>query len=1028
MTSNSVYLKPNVIVEPLFNQWYAWSYLIFPATAARYIAESHLKIMQSFVDAPQVHHSALKNPAMMGGPFINYEVDRVDEVEALLARTKEEQVHMLQLSQAITQLDKMLNNEAKGYSLEPLYQNVPDALKGYVELVYDSNNHPSIRFIEGLFYKSQYYNDASQTVALYLGQEDERSFVLSTPRLKDEHYLHLNLPFNDSRLDCLFQMRDISQPYNKIKNMLEIAEEDEALFSSFFTETPPQKQPKYSDDSVRIRYFGHACVLIETKDVSILCDPLISYQHQDGLPRYTYADLPETIDYALITHNHQDHCMFETLLQLRHKIKHIVVPKSNSGVLLDPSLKLILKTIGFSNVLEIDNLDVIDVNEGKIIALPFLGEHGDLNISAKAAYLIQLKGKSILCLADSNNIEPKLYETIHKLFGDIDVIFIGMECQGAPFSWAYGSLLTKPTPRKIDATRRLDGSNAERAIKLVSQFNPQQVYVYAMGQEPWLTYITSINYTEESRPILESNKVIETCRSRHILSERLLGRKEIILSESYIRLAATEVAYTQSKQLIKNKFTETIDQFLSKLSRLDIKIWVDNASGVPIEEVSLRCNAPKGALTPTLKTQLAERKTEIIEFFNNKSSSDKTLALLKADAVLNPTIHPDLSSTPIVEPSCILLTGATGFLGAFLLYELLQQTTANVYCLVRANSTESAKNKLQNCLESYLLWQESFNSRIIPVIGDLSQSVLGISEEKFDKLADKIDVIYHNGAWVHHASPYSLLKATNVLGTQEIIRLACKIKVKPVHFISATSVFSNVSCLGVEVIREQDSINEDQVPFGGYNQSKWVAEKLVAAARERGLPVCIYRLGRISGHSKTGVFNLNDFLYRLIIGCVQLGSIPNAEMMLDIIPVDFASRAIVHLSKQQISWGKNFHLVNPHPVSSSVFFEKLRSLGYPIQNVSYEKWHTQLLNIAESFPEHALYPLISLLPGKNSQSQTSDSGGLKFDCQNTLDGLIDTPITCPPIDSQLLSTYFSYLIHNEFLAPPQISNELNKAL
>ncbi|NET52721.1 MAG: hypothetical protein F6K09_29805 [Merismopedia sp. SIO2A8] len=93
---------------------------------------------------------------------------------------------------------------------------------------------------------------------------------------------------------------------------------------------------------------------------------------------------------------------------------------------------------------------------------------------------------------------------------------------------------------------------------------------------------------------------------------------------------------------------------------------------------------------------------------------------------------------------------------------------------MRANSTELAWDKLQNCLKSYLLWQEGFKSRIIPVIGDLSKPFLSISEEQFHKLADKIDVIYHNGAWVHHASPYSLLKATNVLGTQEVLRLASK--------------------------------------------------------------------------------------------------------------------------------------------------------------------------------------------------------------------------------------------------------------
>ncbi|MEM1393270.1 MAG: MBL fold metallo-hydrolase, partial [Cyanobacteria bacterium P01_H01_bin.150] len=444
------YLKPNVIAEPLFNQWYAWSFLISPATAARYITESHIKIMQSFIDAPQVHQLTLQDPAMMGGPFINYGVDRVDEIRTLLEKTKEKQAHLIELSQAIAQLDSLLTSEAKGYSLEPLYEKVPEVLKGYVELVYDSNNYPSIRFLEGLLFQSQYYNRASQTVALYLGHEDERSFVLSTPRLPDEHSLHLNIPFSDSRLDSLFQMRDVPQPYSQIKQMLGITEKDERLFSSFFTEEPPQKEPKYSGDSVRVRYFGHACVLIETKGISILCDPLISYQHQEGIPRYTYADLPEKIDYALITHNHQDHYMFETLLQLRHKIEHIVVPKSNSGNLLDPSLKLLSTTLGFANVIEIDNLETIELDDGQIVALPFLGEHGDLNISAKTAFLIRLKGKSILCLADSNNIEPKLYEKIYQLFGDADVIFIGMECDGAPFSWAYGSLLAKPVARKMD--------------------------------------------------------------------------------------------------------------------------------------------------------------------------------------------------------------------------------------------------------------------------------------------------------------------------------------------------------------------------------------------------------------------------------------------------------------------------------------------------------------------------------------------------------------------------------------------------
>src|ERR1051326_9070813 len=137
MSCEKYYLKPNVLVEPLINQWYAWSYLIPPATGSMYIANQHLKIMQSFVSAPQVHVSALRNPAMIGGPFINYGADKVPQIRSLMERTLDEQSNMLSLAEAIKKFDELLQNEAAGFSLEPLYQKVPDPLKGFVELVYD---------------------------------------------------------------------------------------------------------------------------------------------------------------------------------------------------------------------------------------------------------------------------------------------------------------------------------------------------------------------------------------------------------------------------------------------------------------------------------------------------------------------------------------------------------------------------------------------------------------------------------------------------------------------------------------------------------------------------------------------------------------------------------------------------------------------------------------------------------------------------------------------------------------------------
>jgi L-ascorbate metabolism protein UlaG (beta-lactamase superfamily) len=528
MAGTPVYLRQNVLAEPLFNNWYAWSYLIPPAQAAMYIANSQVKIMKSFVESPQLHINALKNPAMMGGPFIRYGEGRVDEIRSLLNRTLDDQRPLIEFAEAVRELQRILATEATGSSLEPLYPRVPDALKGFVELAYDTNNLPSIRFIEGLLYRSRFYSSSWQSFDFSLIQRDDRSFVYSTPRLPEEGHERIEVAFDHEAVDQLFAMKSIPREIGSIKEMLGVTN-GEPLFSSFFTDEKPQAPARFDGDGVRIRYFGHACLFIESSGTSILTDPLISYKFDTGIPRYTYADLPEKIDYVVITHNHQDHCMFETLLQLRHKIGVLVVPRSGGGSIADPSLKMTLTRIGFRNVVEIDETETLEVEGGSITGLPFLGEHADLNVRTKLAYLITLKNRSVLCAADSNNIEPRLYEHITGFVPRVDAIFLGMECDGAPLSWLYGPLLDKPPARKIDQSRRLDGSDFAKAIGIVELLKPSHVYVYAMGQEPWLTYLTSIQYTEQSRPIVESNKLVEACRTRGLESERLFGQKEILL-------------------------------------------------------------------------------------------------------------------------------------------------------------------------------------------------------------------------------------------------------------------------------------------------------------------------------------------------------------------------------------------------------------------------------------------------------------------------------------------------------------------
>ncbi|OYD86824.1 non-ribosomal peptide synthetase, partial [Nostoc sp. 'Peltigera membranacea cyanobiont' 213] len=391
------------------------------------------------------------------------------------------------------------------------------------------------------------------------------------------------------------------------------------------------------------------------------------------------------------------------------------------------------------------------------------------------------------------------------------------------------------------------------------------------------------------------------------------------------------------------------------------------------------------------------------------SGNEITSVNLQAEVVLDETIKPlNLVYQPVSEPKAILLTGATGFVGAFLLAELLQQTQADIYCLVRAANLSAGKQRLQETLKAYLLWEESFSERIIPVLGDLSQPLLGLGDEQFHLMARNIDSIYHNGALVNHVYPYALLKAANVRGTEEVLRLASQIKIKPVHFISTVSVFSSDEYFKLEVVQENDPLEHSQGLLAGYTQSKWVAEKIVMMARDRGLPCSIYRLGRITWHSQTGVWNPNDMFYRFIKACIQLKSAPEMNSTVEITPVNYLAKVLIHLSQQPKSLGKAFHLMNSHSAPWSQFINCIKSFGYPLQQLTYEDWQALLLRNTQISSDNALYSAISLAEDNTtSESTPNATSSLKFDCQNTLNGLADTGIRWPEVDEKLLQAFFA---------------------
>ena len=340
------------------------------------------------------------------------------------------------------------------------------------------------------------------------------------------------------------------------------------------------------------------------------------------------------------------------------------------------------------------------------------------------------------------------------------------------------------------------------------------------------------------------------------------------------------------------------------------------------------------------------------------------------------------------------------------------RTQADIYCLVRSPTPEEGKGRIRQTLERYLLWHEHLNSRIVLVPGDLSQPRLGLPSDQFELLAQRIDVIYHSGANVNLLYPYSNLKPVNVLGTQEILRLASRNKEKPVHYISTLAVFPLVGLEETEMITEETPLDHFEQLKIGYSQTKWVAEKLLATAHSRGIPVSIYRPSRITGHSQTGVWNTNDFACRMIKSFIQMGIAPQQHITEESwVPVDYVSQAIVHLSQQQSSQGKAFHLVNREPVCWNELVDWIRAFGYPLRKISYEQWRKEF---GEGAAEHALSPLLPMFQDLEPLADPSH-----FSCQNTLTGLAGTTITCPAVDTILLHTYFAYFLCSRFLDPPQ---------
>jgi L-ascorbate metabolism protein UlaG (beta-lactamase superfamily) len=512
-------LDPSVKIEPLVDRWYAWPHLLAPAQQALNLAYRYLPAAKSFVAAPSVHIAAAQNPEMFGGPFLDLPEAAVSQVRAYVAEVESRRSVALRFADQLRAFNIELQR-ADGYCLDGLRQRLPEDLSGRVELIYDLNSHPKLRLLEEMFMVDDLGLAGAEELLLHRQRDIDRAFFLSTPRIGVPDSLSLRIPFGSEIAKAICDCRHV--PIDLVEIAARLEQPIEALAPYFVSPSSgATARARYAGDGVRVRYFGHACLLIETCDICILVDPTMAHDRHGDVPHFTIADLPSRIDILFISHGHQDHFSPEMLMQLRGRVDRVLIPPSNRGELADPSLKGILQRLGYSRIETLEPLDVVGLKNGSITALPFSGEHCDLDVHSKQCAIVELKGRRICLFIDSDAVDPHTYQRLRSLVCNPDIMFLGMECFGAPLSWLYGPLITQPTSTKNDRSRRLSGANCERAWRLTENLQPRRVFVYAMGQEPWMRYVMGLTYPSDSVQVKESGAYIERCRQAGIPAKSL---------------------------------------------------------------------------------------------------------------------------------------------------------------------------------------------------------------------------------------------------------------------------------------------------------------------------------------------------------------------------------------------------------------------------------------------------------------------------------------------------------------------------
>jgi thioester reductase-like protein len=403
-----------------------------------------------------------------------------------------------------------------------------------------------------------------------------------------------------------------------------------------------------------------------------------------------------------------------------------------------------------------------------------------------------------------------------------------------------------------------------------------------------------------------------------------------------------------------------------------------------------------------------------------------------SDAQLSADIHP--ASAPARTIRRVFVTGATGFLGAQVLGELLRSTAWDIVCLVRADDDAHAQQRMAEALRRAGLddaESQAASARVSCVRGDAAAADFGLNADQFDALAASVDAVIHGAAEVSWIKPYRRLRGSHVNGTLNAIRLACRLRGKALYVVSTLAVCYAPD--GPEAVDEATDMAPHVTKMSlGYAQAKCVGESLLRAAAARGLAVGILRSGLVCGHSRSGASNQQDLISRAIRGSTQSNIAADIDWQIDCVPVDTAAQVLCAMASSGFAHGAQagmarvLHLQHDAPRSWRELVLSLRLRGYPLQLVPLDAWLAQV----EAMGKHDASDLRVLRPfflarpeGLGGRSQLElflEPSRSRISSRASQQWMAQQGITIPRLDARLLNRYFADYQASDFLPPSEL--------